>query len=230
MLKYILVVGLLTGCGSPTSVPPVIEYVCSTTTAITNGYVSIDRRATVRLNGCSGTIIGPHTVLTAAHCTPEELTYNVVVSVEGDKSYEAVDTFPHPDYTGPSENDIGLIFVEETLPEPYARVATPSPDECHYLVMQGYGYTDAEEKDFGKLHEAAAYELETTAELIYYRGPDGAQTCYGDSGGPVYAITEEGELILISLAAKLGDENCQDGYGVGPNLQNHAEWIAENTL
>ena len=94
--------------------------------------------------------------------------------------------------------------------------------------MQGYGRTESEA--FGRLHESSAYELYSDTELIFYAGPNDAQICFGDSGGPLYAITQGGELILISLASKTSDSECKDGWGVGPNLMNHLEWIEENTF
>jgi hypothetical protein len=184
--------------------------------AIVNGEPSVDRRSTAYVQGegfCSGTVVGPHTVLTAAHCVMTD------VLIEDVAWYDVVDTLEHPDYDFPV-SDLRLLFVEETLPEPYATIGLPG--ECYGLVAQGYGFGSN-----GELNERVVNEVGRSHGFI--NTDEGV--CNGDSGGPLYALTEDGPVLVGVTSWGTSEPNVCIGGTNGftdLTLPANTEWVLEN--
>jgi len=206
------------GCGSPVAPLCQAPDVASTSQYIVNGTPSVDRRSTAYVQGagsCSGTVVGPHTVLSAAHC--QGMTD---VLVEGVAWYDVVEELVHEDYIFPYR-DLAMFYVEEVLPEPYAAVGLPG--ECSALVVQGYGVGSG-----GKLHERVVNETDRAGGFIL----TDEGICNGDSGGPVYAITESGPVLVGVTSWGTSEPNVCIGGTNGftdLTLPVNAEWVQEHT-
>jgi secreted trypsin-like serine protease len=213
----------LSGCGS-TDLGPLCEAppIAADSQYVVNGSPSTDRRSTVFVKGgdgyCSGTVVGPHTVLTAAHCAGMHL----VCLDFNSACIEVVDELQHPLYNFPL-HDIHLLYVPD-LPVFGLPVATLGDhSECVRQIAQGYGYGSD-----GELHERVVEHVYRDGSTIY-----GSESiCNGDSGGPLYAVDSDGSTTLIGVSSfGLNEPNECIGGAVGfvdLTTDNKIEWIEEN--
>ena len=212
--------------------------VASIEMSIRNGEVSTDRRSAVlvlsvgRGTICTGSIVGPHTVLTAAHCllgsrntgfkpaTRADIDVDGVRYVGADGNYEA-----HPDYDGhgirPMKGDMAVVWFDELLPEPYVSIAE-APTGCYPgLIAQGYGRDEL--GLFGGLRERVVYEVHHNKYHIFTT----EGSCFGDSGGGLYAETPEGHTI-IGVSSLLRKTDCtsrgRKGAAGYTNLFTYGAW------
>ena len=218
--------------------------VASIETSIINGEVSTDRRSAVEVwlvgRGmlCTGSIVGPHTVLTAAHCvlgsgrSPGEPATRVDINVEGvyyvgaDGNYEV-----HPDYDGKGirahKGDMAVAWFDEVLPEPYVSIAE-APTGCYPgLIAQGYGRDEL--GLLAGLRERGVYEVHhNTYHIFTTEG-----SCFGDSGGGLYAETPEGHT-LIGVTSFLRNKDCTSRGRKGAtgytNLFTYGAWAQARTF
>ena len=215
------IIAMLTGCGGgKVSYEPICRQgpVAGAPAYIVDGVPSTDRRATVKviLGGgyCSGTIVGPHTVLTAGHCRNPE-----VVAVENDAAYLVRENIEHPAYNGNVRTDLRLVYTFEELPGPYAELAGPGL-VCEQLVAQGYGFGSD-----GALHERNVETVVRYDEVII-----GTESiCNGDSGGPLYALRADGTYVLVGVSSfGSGEPRVCDGPVGFMNLLVLGSWVEEN--
>lgn len=181
---------IMAGCGSPVAPLCQAPDVAPPSQYIVNGSPSTDRRSTVYVatadGYCSGTIIGPHTVLTAAHCTnPTD------IMVEGVAWFDVNQHVTHPDYSFP-KHDLQVVRSLQLLPGPYATIGLPDGAECFGLLVQGYGVGSN-----GALHEREVYELSRDYGIVV--ASEGI--CNGDSGGPLYGQLAAGGTTLVGVSS-----------------------------
>lgn len=212
------------GCGAPSA--PLCEDPLpesSITVGIVDGELSEDRRSSVLVSmptgWCSGTIVGPHTVLTAGHCNQD--SYRVVV--EGVDIFEVYDDKTHPDYIFP-QSDLHLLYTVAVLPEPYATIGLPDGASCSVLLAQGYGIGSE-----GALHERVVIESSRQFGIIR----TSPATCNGDSGGGLYGWTDQGWVLVgVTSFGTARPPDCDISLPGFVDLQEpiNADWIEENTL
>lgn len=159
--------------------------------------------------GCTASIIGPHTAITAAHCigTSERKLrafFGADAAIGG--TFIAVsDARMHPLFD-PGGHDIAMLTLREEAPvTPLAleRAAAETLDGSSIRVV-GYGITGGQRTDEGMKREGTARIAAVQAEE-FITVPDPSLSCNGDSGGP--ALLPAG---TIAGVVSRGDSRCND--------------------
>lgn len=150
---------------------------------------------------CTGTIVAPDVVLTAAHCVSSwslselevvfssnvlELDANAI-SIRPREAWVPVE-YPNMAY------DVALITLAEATtvaPLPFLRAPLDPAATGHSLRVVGYGKTNPADSG-GVKYEGFARILEVSDAYIVHE----ANTCPGDSGGPGFLTFDEGELLV----------------------------------
>jgi hypothetical protein len=205
--------------------------------------------------GCTGTLVGPKVVITAGHCLGGLPISHVLVGSkdwleDGGEIIEVEDAFEYPD--SQSTYDIGVVTLKKASSYAPRAIAL----ECvldEYLTdgakaqIVGFGATTESGTDFNTtLNEAPTTILDkncTEPEINgmisgchesvspggeIAAGGDGTDACFGDSGGPLYLKTDEGNFLVgVTSRAFLGvpaNAPCRDG-GIWVRPDAVIEWI-----
>lgn len=195
---------------------------------------------------CSGTLIDVDLVLTAGHCIeidPIEVRIGSVDLARPDGERRRVKwARAYPEWI--DTYDIGVVMLENpvaTQPRAIAqgctgraRFAAGSP-----LQLVGFGLTTkAGVGDNTKLHQATLPLVDPTCTTDpscmpavaphgeFTAGGRGADSCFGDSGGPVFIETKQGPALVgvVSRGLLSWDEPCGGG-GVYVRADKVVSWI-----
>ncbi|MBK9036969.1 MAG: trypsin-like serine protease [Myxococcales bacterium] len=159
--------------------------------------------------GCSGVVIDPRVVITAAHCAVLRPSAIVIGTARGAGGEIAVATaLAHPDfgYAG-LVNDLGLLILADDAPPPLVPRAGEPPPIGAIVRLVGFGATSV--TDLGGIkHEGLAQVTAVSADELSL-APDPASACHGDSGGAVLADLGGGEALVGVISS--GDAGCVTG-------------------
>lgn len=187
------------------------------TSKIINGSVcSVGNSPVVELllNGgsagfCTGTVVAPRVVITAAHCTKNLSSVTVVT---GSGNFVASSIHYHSSYNGSLEDhDIGVVKTSQDLPTRVIDVlSTNDMVQNELTIIGGYGYSNGVSGTGGGTLRGATALLNTFAGhsigTIYTGNDEHGDTCNGDSGGPLL-VKRNNEWVLAGVTSN-GNANC----------------------
>ncbi len=187
---------------------------------------------------CTGTLIGPATVLTAAHCGGIGAVGDTVLIGadfwEYDQMIEVVDIAVHPDYDASTMyHDMAVLqLATEAGIEPI-EVNTEwmgSSWTGELLHVVGYGNQDVYTgSSMGTKLETDVEIVDVGAQMLWHQ-TEGHNTCSGDSGGP--ALFDDGGgwkvmgVISYVFASEHGADPCSGGGG-DVRVDANMDWLSQ---
>ncbi|MCB0320806.1 MAG: trypsin-like serine protease [Bdellovibrionales bacterium] len=159
---------------------------------------------------CTGSLVFPHIVITAAHCLARVECSAMSVHAENGEGSRVDRCISHPAWQGGTVHDVGILFLENELPSvrPVRIMQSDDISIGTRAVFAGYGRNeDGDEFLRATLNTISDIDSESIA-TEYHRGESGAgTTCNGDSGGP-FLIFHEGEWKTVGTLSNGSADDC----------------------
>ena len=195
---------------------------------------------------CTGTLIAPRVVVTAAHCfdlgcigSTGQVYFGLNSNTPSTGTVVGCTCIPHPNYNAvTNENDIAILILDSPVPfEPCPIATSAQIDQASSLNLAGFGFT--ERGTFGIKMEVdvivSSINCGSTADQNLYgciankemvAGGLGFDSCNGDSGGPAYVLEGDRHFLAgaTSRAAANSTVACGDG-GVYVRVDKYLAWI-----
>lgn len=198
---------------------------------------------------CTGTLIAPDVVLTAAHCVDPlfigseipgfTLAHDTVATVP--EHTAGMSTMPHEMFnigTDPGTGigvwyDIAIVKLAEPITS-VDPVRLPTPDEAAMLTagtdldLVGYGVTVNGSQEVGVMYDAVAPIVAAGPGELQISHPGEPQNCYGDSGGPALVDFGDGYRVVGIVSRSASTSECTQG-GIDTRVDYYTDWVFTNS-
>lgn len=236
MFRIFLLFLFLTGCA--VSLPPEPNTVWEQASwQDTPGVVSL-ATAWGKSHLCTGVLIAPQMILSAAHCTLHPSDTFVVYGCNDIRSsvctrVQVTKIYNHPDYkmSFESGNDLAIFISEKPIDLPLVKFASKNYYKDQKIKAVGFGKRN---NNVGILYQGYGilqdeYKYEFTALLKKGMDPNP-----GDSGGPALVL-EDGEYKLLGVLSRIKltrtkkkDVYTNSGVGIYTRVIPYQSWIWSN--
>jgi hypothetical protein len=196
------------------------EVTARSSSAITHGAADPGDPAVVAIVGapgttaCSGTLVAPHIVLTAGHCSVPEVVQGGHV-VLGSSLAGADATIPialavaHPQFDlATLTNDVAILVLASAASAPPVPLGTSAPAVDSTVALVGWGLTAEDAGDTGEKRQGTS-TVTSVASTTFDVASTPSQPCEGDSGGPAL-LTSSGVEAVEGITSH-GDSACVAG-------------------
>jgi MYXO-CTERM domain-containing protein len=186
---------------------------------------------------CTGEVISPHVILTAAHCTNDRGPYNIYLGTDINRVRPS-DLYPgtahkHPSYRNSviDDFDIGIVVLDEAVPSTITPLPFLERDPAD-LVGQtarlvGYGSTgslDPNDTSAGTKRMTNSKLSRVRSRLLEF-SDTAHNTCEGDSGGPALMMVDGVETIVgVTSFGEHSFDYC-NGHGFNTRVDLYTDFI-----
>ncbi|MGE0788847.1 MAG: trypsin-like serine protease [Sandaracinaceae bacterium] len=181
--------------------------------------------AVVDFDGCSGSFVNDEWVLTATHCGvdvgrrlcvgPDAANANVCFTADRVENHPNVDlTLVHVD--APASTRIAEL-------EPIPVMTTPVDATWVGRTAEAAGYGTQEDGSIGEREFTAEPIASIDGEYVTIDGMGVHGVCFGDSGGPVTVLADDGTVRVLG-ALSFGDASCV-GQDTFTRVDVVIEWV-----
>lgn len=160
---------------------------------------------------CSGTVIAPRAVLTAAHCltgNPDEVRIWPGIGPEIIAASFAF--YPGFNFDNNTGYDVGVVLMDADLPRTPVGVLTSRAGQTgEVAIIAGFGRD--ENSDTTRLRAGSTVLSNVSAsylETIY--SPPSSSICQGDSGGPIF-LQQNGLWTVAGISSATTQSACNTG-------------------
>lgn len=209
---------------------------------IADNLVMVLQRSGPAAGFCTGVVVGPRAVVTAAHCVPAGADLRIHYKDAGGAPVllPVAGVVRHPGYRAGAvarrerSVDLAVVTLPSPLPErfrPATLAAEGGARAGERFRIAGFGVArEGEGASSGLLREADLAAREpVSAVLLWAEDPThrGAGACTGDSGGPM--LDASGEVVALTIwSAGAGGHRC-GALTQALWLAPFRDWIAGST-
>jgi len=176
--------------------------------------------------GCTATLVGPRTVLTAAHCVEANGSVVFYPHQFSGTGYTAEHVTVHPDYAGGNKSDLAVVrLTEEVAGVTPLPIAAQAPVVGQHVELYGFGKTGEDLGEFGTKRRTINTIAEVSGQIFSVFGAesDKGNVCDGDSGGPTLTL-ENGRTVVVGVHSTKGGVCGQAGHDMRVDV--FRGWIA----